>query len=54
MSRFAISPVNILHLSDLHFGWEGEVSSETNRKLALNGLIRSLNEIEFSWLHEII
>jgi len=39
----------ILHLSDLHFGWGGREAEEADRRLALNGLLESIERLEDSW-----
>lgn len=39
----------ILHISDLHFGWDGDERSKNNRKLALEGIIQTLNVLEEEW-----
>lgn len=39
----------ILHLSDLHFGWDKTESQETDRTLALNGLLQCLRGLELEW-----
>jgi hypothetical protein len=39
----------VLHLSDLHFGWEGDENGRTNRNLALNGLFRLLSKLKKDW-----
>jgi TIR domain/Calcineurin-like phosphoesterase len=41
--------VVILHLSDLHFGWEGDEKGRTDRKLALDGLFRLLGRLNRGW-----
>ncbi|MEW6669555.1 MAG: metallophosphoesterase [Thermodesulfobacteriota bacterium] len=44
----------ILHLSDLHFGWDGDEGERTNRELALNGLIEQLLSLETEWKPDIL
>src|SRR5262245_58943176 len=45
----------ILHLTDIHFGWEGSDPSDlANRKVCLDGLIKQLSTIEPEWKPEII
>lgn len=39
----------VLHLSDLHFGWEGDENGRTNRNLALNGLFSVLGKLKKDW-----
>ncbi|OEU66083.1 MAG: hypothetical protein BBJ57_04430 [Desulfobacterales bacterium PC51MH44] len=39
----------ILHLSDLHFGWDGTELQGTDRTLALNGLRQCLPGLEPEW-----
>jgi hypothetical protein len=41
--------VVVLHLSDLHFGWEGDENRRTDRSLALNGLFRVLDKLKPVW-----
>jgi predicted phosphohydrolase len=41
--------VVVLHLSDLHFGWEGDENGRANRNLALSGLLRLLGKLDRSW-----
>jgi hypothetical protein len=49
-----VDPITILHLSDLHFGWDGDVRGRTDRDLALKGLLRQLRKIEPEWKPEIV
>ena len=44
----------VLHLSDLHFGWTGEVASGDNRPLALTKLIQAVKKEGPEWLPNII
>lgn len=39
----------ILHLSDLHFGWDGTESQGTDRTLALDGLLQRVSELDSEW-----
>jgi hypothetical protein len=45
----AIDPLIILHISDLHFGWDVDVKANDERELALNGLLRKLATIDADW-----
>ena len=47
-------PGRILHISDLHFGWDGDESKRTNRTLALNGLLHQLGHLEAAWQPNIV
>lgn len=44
----------ILHLSDLHFGWDGTELQGTDRTLALNGLLQCLRELAPEWKPNIL
>lgn len=44
----------LLHLSDLHFGWDGDESDRTNRELALKGLLERLLSLEPEWKPDIL
>lgn len=45
----------ILHLTDLHFGFDGNLPSDfANRKVCLDGLLQVLGEIETAWKPDII
>lgn len=45
----------ILHLTDIHFGWEGDGSSgEADRKVCLNGMLAELKNLEAAWKPTII
>ena len=50
----AINQVVILHISDLHFGWDGDERERTNRILALNGLLHQLDHLEADWQPNIV
>lgn len=39
----------ILHLSDLHFGWEGNTKSKDDREIALQGLLSTLRGLDKDW-----
>jgi len=39
----------ILHMSDLHFGWDGDENERANRYLALNGLLDLLANLKAEW-----
>lgn len=41
--------LKILHISDLHFGWDGNVKDRDERTLALNGIPRILNALDSDW-----
>jgi hypothetical protein len=47
-------PITILHLSDLHFGWDGDERGRTDRDLALKGLLRQLRKVEPEWRPEVV
>jgi 3',5'-cyclic AMP phosphodiesterase CpdA len=48
-------PLVILHLSDLHFGWNGADKNElANRNLALNGLLSRLAELDREWKPDLV
>ena len=38
--------INLLHLSDLHFGYDGDMTARAQRELALNALVRELQSLE--------
>jgi len=45
----------ILHLTDIHFGWEGDnPSGLANRKVCLDGMLAELKNVELSWKPTII
>jgi hypothetical protein len=45
----------ILHISDVHFGWEGNDDVElTKRSLCLNGLINCIQNIDSKWKPTVI
>jgi predicted MPP superfamily phosphohydrolase len=46
--------ITILHLSDLHFGWDGDERGRTDRDLALKGLLRQLRRVEPEWKPEVV
>jgi predicted MPP superfamily phosphohydrolase len=41
--------IKILHLSDLHFGWDENQSQKDNRQIALYNLIEKLENLDVSW-----
>jgi predicted MPP superfamily phosphohydrolase len=41
--------LKILHISDLHFGWDGDAKDRDERKIALNGIPRVLNALDADW-----
>jgi len=46
---------NILHLSDLHFGWEGKDDQKiAERDLALSNIIKRINNLEDDWKPTIV
>jgi len=47
-------PITLLHLSDLHFGWDGDERGRTDRDLALKGLLRQLRQVESEWKPEVV
>ena len=45
----------ILHLTDIHFGWEGkDPSGQADRKVCLDGMLGELREVESPWKPTII
>src|SRR6266571_6134905 len=45
----------ILHLTDIHFGWEGnDLSGFADRKVCLDGLLKELRTLETGWKPTII
>jgi predicted MPP superfamily phosphohydrolase len=46
--------VTILHLSDLHFGWDVDERGRADRDLALKGLLRLISEIEPQWKPTVV
>ncbi|MCF0061475.1 tetratricopeptide repeat protein [Dyadobacter chenwenxiniae] len=45
----------ILHLTDLHFGWDGnDVNRLAERKLCLNGLIKAISKLDVDWRPSIV
>jgi hypothetical protein len=44
-----LSKLKILHISDLHFGWDGNQKAQNERKLALNGMLRLLSSLDSDW-----
>lgn len=41
--------IKILHLSDLHFGWDGNQADKDNRKIALTSLIEKVANLNSDW-----
>ena len=41
--------VVILHMSDLHFGWDGDENQRANRHLALESLLDLLRKLKADW-----
>lgn len=48
------APPVVLHISDLHFGWEGSASQEVDRTLCLRSLVQCLHELDASWKPTIV
>jgi len=45
----------ILHISDLHFGWEGDdLHGKANRKTCLDGLLDEVSRLEKPWAPTIV
>jgi hypothetical protein len=45
----------ILHLTDIHFGWEGDnPSGQADRKVCLDGLLNEVKKLEGSWRPTVI
>ena len=45
----------ILHLTDIHFGWEGkDVAGQADRKVCLDGMLAELSKLEHPWKPSII
>jgi hypothetical protein len=44
----------LLHLSDLHFGWDADEQKRTDRELALKGLLNVLNDLDTDWIPNCI
>jgi hypothetical protein len=42
-------PIVLLHLSDLHFGWDRTRTQKDDRHLALTGLRQQLRTLEADW-----
>jgi len=42
--------VTILHISDLHFGWDGDVKTKDERQVALRSLLRTLTDLNEDWM----
>src|ERR1044072_5548791 len=41
--------VTVLHISDLHFGWDGDVKARDERRIALSALLRTLTGLDQDW-----
>lgn len=48
------SPPVLLHISDLHFGWEGSASQGEDRTLCLRGLLQCLRDLDDSWKPTVV
>jgi len=48
------SPPVLLHISDLHFGWEGSASQGVDRTLCLRGLLQCLRDLDDSWKPTVV
>lgn len=48
------APTVLLHISDLHFGWDGSASQGDDRTLCLRSLVRCLRELEASWKPTVV
>jgi len=46
--------INLLHLSDLHFGYDGDSTARAQRELALDALVRELQSLEAAWRPQIL
>ena len=46
--------INVLHLSDLHFGYGEDATASAQRALALEGLVRELGGLESEWRPQIL
>jgi calcineurin-like phosphoesterase family protein len=44
----------ILHISDLHFGWDGDENKRTDRTLALRGLLSQLEHLAADWQPNVV
>jgi hypothetical protein len=53
-SKTSENPVVILHLSDLHFGWDGDERERTDRDLALKGLLHRLTLLDVEWRPNVV
>ena len=48
-ARSQAQPVVILHLSDLHFGWDSEIRDKDDRHITLDSLLKAVTGLEFEW-----
>lgn len=48
------SSIILLHLSDLHFGWDTDERRRTDRELALKGLLNVLRNLDADWIPNCI
>jgi hypothetical protein len=46
--------LTILHLSDLHFGWDEDPYGHAERRLVLDGLLRALESLDSDWKPECV
>jgi len=46
--------LTILHLSDLHFGWDADPYEHAERRLVLDGLLQALESLDPDWKPECI
>ncbi len=45
----------ILHISDLHFGWEGDhPNGKADRKVCLDSLLNEISKLEKPWKPSIV
>ena len=54
MPMNTINQVVILHISDLHFGWDGDENERTDRTLALRGLLSQLGHLAADWQPNVV
>ena len=46
--------INLLHLSDLHFGYDQDDTARAQRALALDALVKELSRLEAEWRPQIL
>ena len=46
--------VNLLHLSDLHFGYDTDETARAQREAALDPLIQIVKNLDAAWKPQII